>query len=863
MAPRTSAELRRAWTDFFAARQHTIVPSGSLIPTHPSAPMFTNSGMMPFVPYFLGEEAAPYVPPRAASVQRCVRAGGKHNDLDAIGRSLRHLSFFEMLGNFSFGDYFKAEAIAWAWEFVTEVLELDDGRLWVTVHESDDEAEALWADEVGFPRDRIQRLGKDNFWEMGDTGPCGPSSEIFWDNGPDLGPDGGPANPEAENRYVEIWNLVFPQYLRGTDGQLSDLPKKNIDTGAGLERIMAVLAGSHSLYDSDILSALVGEAQSVTGQRLGQSELGDIALRLMADHARTMTFLVADGVIPSNEDRGYVLRRIIRRAIRFAYLLGVERPVLPAMVERTIDLMGDAYPEIVAGQGLVLPIITREEESFRRTLATGSQILDSHLDKLEPGGTLPGEVAFQLHDTYGFPFEVTQETADLRGFAVDVAGFESAMDDQRARARAAGKGGGVATGDEVTEQQRLLATYGPTVFTGRDEYETEATVLAVIGDDVYLDRTPFYAESGGQVGDTGTITTATGVLDVRDTTYGLPGLHRHRVEVREGHVEPGQVATARIDGERRDAIRRNHTGTHILHWALREVLGYHVKQQGSLVAPDRLRFDFSHFEPVTSDQIRAIEDLANREILHNAPVRHFETTMNEARDLGAIAFFGDKYGDIVRVLEAGEHSVELCGGTHVRRLGDIGPVKITSEGSIGSNLRRVEAVTGFGPIDRLRDEEDLVARAADALGTTPEDLPMTAERMRGEFKALRDEIRDLRRKAAGNRAAELAATAVDGVVVARVDGTARDEVRELALAVRQQPGIRAVVIGGEPEGGGVALAAASVPGGIEARLLIADAARTVGGGGGGKNPELAVAGGRDASRLDEALDQARAAAAGA
>jgi alanyl-tRNA synthetase len=861
MAPRTSAELRRAWNEFFAARKHTIVPSGSLIPTHPSAPMFTNSGMMPFVPYFLGEEAVPYDPPRAASVQRCVRAGGKHNDLDAIGRSPRHLSFFEMLGNFSFGDYFKADAISWAWEFVTEVLGLDPDRLWVTVHESDDEAEELWADGVGFPRDRIQRMGKENFWAMGDTGPCGPSSEIFWDYGPEVGPEGGPAHPAAEDRYVEIWNLVFPQYLLDAEGHLSDLPKKNIDTGAGLERIMAVLAGSPSLYDSDTLTALVGDAQSVTGHRLGESDLGDIALRLIADHARTMTFLVSDGVIPSNEDRGYVLRRIIRRAIRFAYLLGVERPVLPPMIERTIDLMGDAYPEVVQGRDLVLPIITREEESFRRTLASGSQILDTQLDRLEPGGTLPGEVAFRLHDTYGFPFEVTQETADLRGFGVDTAGFDAAMNAQRERARAASKGGGVATGDEVTELQRILAEHGPTVFTGRDEYETQATIIGIVGDGLYLDRTPFYAESGGQIGDTGHIVTPTGIVDVVDTTYGLPGLHRHTFTVREGTVEVGQTADARIDGERRDAIRRNHTGTHILHWALREVLGSHVKQQGSLVAPDRLRFDFSHFEPVTDEQLRSIEDLANREILDNASVRHFETTMNEARELGAIAFFGDKYGDIVRVLEAGRHSVELCGGTHVRRLGDIGPLKIVSEGSIGSNLRRLEAVTGLGPIDRLRQEEALVARAAEALGTTGDDLPQAAEKLRGELKAARDEIKILRRQAAGNRAGELAATAVDGVVVARVDGLAPDEVRDLAVAIREQPGIRAAVIGGEKPDGGVTLVAAATKGdGLHAGDLIAEAARTVKGGG-GKGPELAQAGGKDASRLDEALDQARAAAA--
>jgi alanyl-tRNA synthetase len=530
------------------------------------------------------------------------------------------------------------------------------------------------------------------------------------------------------------------------------------------------------------------------------------------------------------------------------------------MVERTIDLMGEAYPVVVEGRDLVLPTITREEESFRRTLASGSQILDTQLDRLQPGGTLPGTVAFQLHDTYGFPFEVTQETADLRGFQVDVAGFEAAMDDQRQRARASARAGAVATGDEVTEQQRLLAEHGPTVFTGRDEYETKATVIGIVGDGLYLDRTPFYAESGGQVGDTGHVITPTGIVDITDTTYGLPGLHRHTFVVREGTIEVGQQADARIDGDRRDAIRRNHTGTHILHWALREVLGSHAKQQGSLVAPDRLRFDFSHFEPVSPVQVREIEDLANREILDNAPVRHFETTMNEARELGAIAFFGDKYGDIVRVLEAGRHSVELCGGTHVRRLGDIGPLKVVAEGSIGSNLRRIEAITGFGPIERLRQVEDLVARAAETLGTTPDEVAAASERLRGELKAAREEIKTLRRQAAGNRAGELAAGAVDGVVVARVDGLAPDEVRDLAVAVRQQPGIRAAVIGGEKPDGGVALAAAATKeGGLHAGDLIAEAARTVKGGG-GKGPELAQAGGKDASRLDEALDQVRTAA---
>ena len=861
MAPRSSSELRRAWNDFFAARQHTLVPSASLIPTHPSAPMFTNSGMMQFVPYFIGEERVPYDPPRAASVQRCVRAGGKHNDLDAIGRSPRHLSFFEMLGNFSFGDYFKADAIPWAWEFLTETLGFDGDRLWVTVHVSDDEAADIWADAVGFPRERIQRLDRDNFWEMGETGPCGPSSEIFWDFGPDFGPDGGPENPAAEDRYVELWNLVFQQYVREGDGSLTPLPGKNIDTGAGLDRMVAALTGSHDVFDGDILTALVEEAQSVTGRRMGSSELGDIALRLMADHARTMTFLVADGVIPSNEDRGYVLRRIVRRAIRFAYLLDVERPVLVPMVDRTVELMAEAYPVLAEQHDFVNQIISREEETFRQTLKRGSLILDNQLEELPEGGKLDGTVAFQLHDTYGFPFEVTQEMAELRGFSVDVGGFEAAMEEQRRRARAARKSGGVATGEDVEEAQRLAATHGPTEFTGRQEYESVATVVGIVGDGLFLDRTPFYAESGGQIGDTGTITTPTGTVQVTDTTYAVPGLVRHAFTPVEGTIEVGQEATARIDAARRDAIRRNHTGTHILHWALREVLGPHVKQQGSLVAPDRLRFDFSHFEPVSPDQLRAIEDLANREILENASVHHFETTMDEARELGAIMFFGDKYGDIVRVLEAGRHSVELCGGTHVHRLGDIGPLKVVSEASIGANLRRIEAITGFGPIERLRDEEALVARAAEALGSTPSELPSAAEKLRAELKALRDELQRFKKQAAGGQAVQLAAQAVDGVLVTRQDGVAREELRDLAVAVRDQPGIKAVVLGGAPEGGGAALiAAVTKDSGFDAGELIKDAARTIGGGG-GKNPELAVAGGRDPSRLDEALDQVRAALA--
>lgn len=858
-------ELRRAWTQFFVERGHTSVPSAGLIPHHPSAPMFVNSGMMPFVPYFLGEEAPPFDPARAVSVQRCVRAGGKHNDLDAIGRSRRHLSFFEMLGNFSFGDYFKEDAIPWAWEFVTEVLGLDGDRMWITVHTSDDEAEDIWADSVGFPRERIQRLDKDNFWEMGDTGPCGPSSELFWDFGPDEGPDGGPANPAAEERYVEFWNLVFPQYFRQPDGSLRDLDAPGIDTGAGLERILGVLADSPSLYAADTLSVLTDRAQEVTGARFGGDRLHDIALRLIADHTRTVAFLVADGVMPSNEDRGYVLRRVLRRAVYFSYMLGVEKPVLPPMIETCVELMGEAYPELAESADSVLTIVSREEDRFRRTLRTGSTMLDSHIATIPEGGTVDGTVAFTLHDTHGFPFEVTQEIAAERGYDVDEDAFRKAMADQRARAKAAAKGGGVAVGDEVDAFRAVLDTSGPTEFVGREVDSTTTTVIGVVPGaegtvSIFLESTPFYAESGGQVGDTGEITAAGARAEVLDTVYALPGLHRHVARVTDGAFEVGDEVTASIDSERRAAIKRHHTGTHILHWALRKVLGDHVKQQGSIVLPDRLRFDFSHFEAVTPEQIAEIEDLANHEILANPEARHYETSMEEARALGAIAFFGDKYGERVRVLEAGPNSIELCGGTHVSRLGDIGPVKIVSETSIGSNLRRIEAVAGTGPVERLREREAELADVAARAGVPVGEVVDGVGRLREQLKAAQDEVKALKKQLAGAAAGNLAEHAVDGIVVARVDGAERNDLRELALSLRDSPGVRAVVIGGAPEGGGAALVAATTEdSGIDAGALVADATRAIKGGG-GKDPRLVVAGGKDPGGLDEALDLVRAAA---
>ena len=869
-------ELRRAWTEFFTARGHTDVPSSGLIPHHPTAPMFTNSGMMPFVPYFLGEEAVPYDPPRASSIQRCVRAGGKHNDLDAIGRSMRHLSFFEMLGNFSFGDYFKAEAIPWAWEFVTETLGLDGDRVWVTVHTSDDEAEQIWADGVGVPIDRIQRLDKDNFWEMGDVGPCGPSSELFWDFGPDLGPEGGPANPAAEERYVEFWNLVFTQYFRGPDGELTDLPSTNVDTGAGLERILGVLADSASLYAADTLSVLTDRAQEVTGKTFGNDRLADIALRLIADHTRTVAFLVSDGVMPSNEERGYVLRRVLRRAVYFSYLLGVEKPVLPPMIETCVDLMGGAYPDLAANADGVLTIVSREEERFRKTLKTGSVMLDDALDGLDtPEGETPvldGGVAFQLHDTYGFPLEVTQEILSERGVDLDVDGFETAMADQRARAKAAAKGSSVAVGDEIDAFREVMNGSGPTEFVGRDLDSVTTTVVGVVpGPDegelagtvsVFLRHTPFYAEAGGQIGDTGEIRTD-GVADgargeVLDTVYALPGLHRHIVRMTEGTFSLGDEVTAAIDVERRADIKRHHTGTHILHWALREVLGDHVKQQGSLVLPDRLRFDFSHFQALTDDEIAAIEDLANREILTNAEARHYETSMDEAREKGAIAFFGDKYGDIVRVLEAGEHSIELCGGTHVSRLGDIGPVKVVAEESVGSNLRRITAIAGTGPVERLREREQELGVVADAAGVPVSDLTAGVQKLREQLKDAQDELKALRKELSGSRAGDLADQAIDGVLVARVDGTERNDLREMAVALRDRPDMRVVVLGGAPEGGGAALVAATTEeSGMHAGELLGDAKKLIQGGG-SNDPRLVMAGGKNADGVGPALDAVRA-----
>lgn len=869
---RSADQLREAFTGFFVEKGHTKVPSASLIPHDPTV-LFTVAGMVPFKPFFVGDEVPPYR--RAVSVQKCARAGGKHNDLDDVGRTKRHLVFFEMMGNFSFGDYFKTDAIPWSWELVTEVFGFDGDRLWITVHESDDEAEAIWHEQVGVPMSRIQRLGDaDNFWQMGETGPCGPCSEIHIDRGPKFGPEGGPLNDPHGDRFLEFWNLVFMQYNQSKDGTRTPLPKPSIDTGAGLERILALMQGTDSVWETDVLLPLVQEAQSLTSAKYisgDYEDRGSFSLRVLAEHARSATMLVNDGVFPSNENRGYVLRRIIRRAVRHAYLLGCEQLVMPRLAQTAIDVMVGANPDLRANSDFILGVLTKEEERFRQTLKTGVAILE---DEMKTKSALTGKSAFLLHDTYGFPLELTQEIAGERSIEVDVAGFELEMNAQRERAKAARRGA-TSNASAVDSYRGVLDLHGTTNFVGYTQDECEAKVLAVVEVapasgtvvvdgaevvEIFLDVTPFYAESGGQVGDTGTIRTDTGQAEVIDTTFALPGLRRHLCRMSGGAIVAGQQASARIDVEARNSTRRNHTATHVLHWALRKVLGEHVKQAGSLVSPSRLRFDFSHYESVSPQEIERIERLANGQVLTNSVVRSYETSKDEATAAGAIAFFGDKYGDVVRVLEAGS-SVELCGGTHVRATGDIGLIKIVAESSVGSNLRRIEAVTGAQSVEFALSMSRTLSDASSLLSAQPAEFVTTVQRKLDELKNAQDDLKNFRSAAVRARSGAIAATAVDGIVVTRVDEISASDLRDLAIAVRASGNVRAVVLGGVTDTGGVALVAA-IQEGFTANSgdLIKDAARAVGGGGGGKG-DIATAGGKNPAALDEALNLARQAIA--
>jgi len=869
--------LRSAFTRYFVERGHVAVPSAGLIPHHERAPLFTNAGMNQFIPYFLGEERPPY--PRATSIQRCVRIRGKHDDIDLIGRTSRHLTLFEMLGNFSFGDYFKAEAIPFAWELLTGELGLEPDRVWATVFTDDEEAAAIWHEGVGLPLERIQRMGEDNFWEMGETGPCGPCSEVYYDRGPAYGADGGPAGGGGEERFVEIWNLVFTQFDRQLGGTLEPLPRPNIDTGAGLERLLSVLQDVPSVWETDALRPIIATAEALTGRRYGEDAETDVALRILADHARAVTFLISDGVFPTNDGRGYVLRRIIRRAVLKAGQLGVTELVTPTLAESVVEHLGRAYPGVARDASLVETVLAHEEEAFRRTLRAGSALIDDEL--AGSAERLEGDVAFRLHDTYGFPIELTVEIAAARGVVVDRESFEVHMEAQRDRARRAARG--ARGSDPSLEQWRaILDEFGPTEFRGYRELTSESRVLAVVDHDadgylgadgegapegaelfdVVLDATPFYAEGGGQIGDTGAISDGGGEFRVLDTQVALEGLVRHTGYFVHGAFEPGAVVTAAVDGERRAAIRRNHTATHLLQAALRKVLGSHVQQQGSLVAPDRLRFDFSHFQALSPEEISDIEALVNEEVLRDDPVRTYETSRSSAEEQGAIAFFDEKYGEVVRVVEAGEVSIELCGGTHVAATGMIGPFRIVSESSIGSNTRRIEATTGMRTIEEYRRQESRLRDAAAALRTTPDELPRALDRMIEERRQLEDELRKTRGAALRDTAKELALARKGSSVVARRDGLDPTALRELALSVREEEGIDAVGLIGSPDGTRVALVVAARPGsGLDARQAAGEAARLVGGGGGG-SPELATAGGRDVAAVDAALERLGALLAG-
>ncbi|MGH8928395.1 MAG: alanine--tRNA ligase, partial [Acidimicrobiia bacterium] len=714
-----SKTIRRTFVDFFMARDHVYRSSASLIPVDPTL-LLTNAGMVPFKPYFLGEEEPPYR--RAVSIQKSART----IDIDIIGTTQRHLSFFEMMGNFSFGDYFKEEAIAWAYELVTTGYLLDPDRLWFTVYETDDEARSIWVDQVGVPAERVQRGGKDNFWQMGVPGPCGPCSEIFYDKGGSYGEEGGPIGG-GEERYVEIWNLVFMQNIQDEPYHVvGDLPAKNIDTGMGLERITAIIQGVDSVFETDLIRPVLEAAAGITDVAYGSSPLRDVSLRILADHGRTMSMLIADGVVPSNEGRGYVLRRILRRAVRHAWQLaneGSDRKELitPHLVDAVVATLGNAYPELVSKRDLVLAVVEREESRFRRTLESGHQLLDA---ELAGRSSLSGAVAFKLHDTFGFPIELTAEIAAERGVEVDRHGFDQEMETQRVRARKAWRGGDAAAAGQV--YSRVLDETGPTLFTGYEHERGVGRILAIMRDgelveraeegqeiEVFLDVTPFYAESGGQVGDTGMITTESGALAVIDTRFPLPGLHGHRAKVASGYLRAGQQADLAIDAPRRERIRKSHTGTHVLHWSLREVLGTHAHQAGSLVESGRLRFDFSHFSAVSPTEVAEIEAAANRRLIENGRVSTSITTKEEAERQGALAFFGDKYGDTVRLVRIGQFSVELCGGTHTHTAGQVGPLVVLGESSIGSNIRRVEALTGetaYQHITQWRSSLDETAR---------------------------------------------------------------------------------------------------------------------------------------------------------
>lgn len=862
-----TAELRQAFLDYFKQQGHTIVPSSSLVPADDPTLLFTNAGMNQFKDVFLGREARDYS--RATTTQKCVRAGGKHNDLENVGYTARHHTFFEMLGNFSFGDYFKREAINFAWTFLTgdDWLKLPKEKLWVTVYASDDEAFDIWNQEVGVPADRIVRIGdnkgapyaSDNFWQMGDTGPCGPCTEIFYDHGPDV--DGGPpGSPEEDgDRYIEIWNVVFMQYNRQADGEMLPLPKPSVDTGMGLERITAVLQGVHSNYEIDLMQDLLNAASDI----LGGVETTEASLRVVADHIRSCAFLISDGVMPSNEGRGFVLRRIIRRAARHGNKLGATQPFFHKLTGALVELMGGAFPQLVSSRKQIEKVLLQEEEQFAKTLDKGLRLLEQDIAALK-SSEIPGETIFTLYDTYGFPVDLTNDIARERGLTLDYDGYEKAMERQRERARAASKFG-------MDYNAAGLNIEGSTEFTGYEHIDGHETIRTVIvggeekaaqaGDEaiLVLERTPFYAESGGQVGDTGLLTWSGGRFKVIDTQKEGSN-HLHIGTVIEGELFPGLEVDARIDHARRERTKKNHSATHLMHAALRNVLGEHVTQKGSLVDPDKLRFDFSHFESVTPEQLREIERQVNEQILGNTPVETEITDMEQAQAKGAMALFGEKYGDTVRVLSMGSdaYSVELCGGTHVARTGDIGLFRITSESGISSGVRRIEAVTGFGALEWVEETEQTLREAAKLVKGSRESLVEKVQQTLDRNRQLEKDINALQAKLASSAGSDLASSAVDvaglKVVASEMEGADRKALMETADQLKNKLG-EGVVVLASVEDGKVTLVAGvtkSATGRIKAGDLMKYLAAQVDGKGGGR-PDMAQGGGNDPSKLADAL----------
>ncbi|MCA1773319.1 MAG: alanine--tRNA ligase [Halomonas sp.] len=855
-----SAEIRQAFLSFFEEQGHTIVPTSSLVPGNDPTLLFTNAGMVPFKDVFLGRDPRPYV--RATSAQRCVRAGGKHNDLDNVGYTARHHTFFEMLGNFSFGDYFKRDAIRFAWTFLTETLGLPKDKLWVTVHISDDEAERIWKDEIGIDPERFSKLDEDNFWQMGDTGPCGPSSEIFFDHGPEVW-GGPPGSPEEDgDRYIEIWNLVFMQFDRDAEGTLNPLPKPSIDTGMGLERVAAVMQGVHSNYEIDLFQNLLKAAASATGY----ADTTAPSLRVIADHIRSCAFLIADDVLPSNEGRGYVLRRIIRRAIRHGHKLGATEPFFHKLVDALDAEMGDAYPELRSARDQIARVLLKEEEQFARTLDHGMGLLNAALDDLR-GDVLPGETVFKLYDTYGFPYDLTADVCREREVTLDEGGFQRELEAQRERARAASQFG--------ADYSASIELDGETTFTGYDRLEDQSSVTALVDTEgnelavleagqkgvVVLDRTPFYGESGGQVGDTGYLYVDGGRFQVTDTQK-QSGHHLHQGIMVEGAMSVGAKVRGEVDASLRTATIRNHSATHLLHKALRMVLGDHVQQKGSLVNAERLRFDFSHFEPMTAEQLAEVERLVNEQVLANAATKIEQMSLDQAKAKGAAALFEAKYADNVRVLTIGadDFSIELCGGTHVARSGDIGCCHLVSEAGIASGVRRIEAITGDNALAYFREQEARVQRLGERLKTKPEQVEARVEGLVERNRSLEKELEQLKAKLASAAGSDMLSQVqdVNGVklLATQLEGVSGKELRGVLDQLKNKLGSGVIILGvADADAGKVSLIAGvtkDLTDRVKAGELVNHVASQVGGKGGGR-PDMAQAGGSQPDALPAAL----------